>query len=122
MGRDTWNIRIKPEIKEYYKINNINPREVLEQKYYEMKKNQLPELRKEKERLQMLVAQIDITVAQLEHENELKNKEIQIFNEKKAENEIKNTLQNASFPEYYINKTIAGKKITRKIFNKYVKE
>jgi hypothetical protein len=108
-------IRLNSEIKEYFKIRNINLREIIEQKYYEMKKNEIPELLKEKEKLQQRVLQIDEIVIQFENEN----------NEKyvnQVENEIKNTLKMATFPEYYIGKTIAGKKITRKIYNKYVKE
>lgn len=64
--RDTWNIRIHAHVKEYFKKRSINPREILEQKYYELKKSELPELLKEKEKLLTRVAQIDTIVPQLE--------------------------------------------------------
>jgi len=70
MVRDSWNIRIYSFIKEYYQKKGINPREILEQKYYELKNNELPELLKEKEKLQQRVAQIDEIVTQLNTKND----------------------------------------------------
>lgn len=63
--RDTWNIRIHSFVKEYFKKKGVSPREILEEKYFEMKNNELPGLLKEKEELLKRVAQIDSIVPQL---------------------------------------------------------
>ena len=63
--RDTWNIRVHKHIKEYYQKNHISPRQILEEKYYELKDKELPELLKELAKAKTYVAQLEVNVAQL---------------------------------------------------------
>jgi len=75
MKTDTQTVRLPVHVKEYFKKHGVNIRTILEQKYYEMKSNEVPELLKEKEKALQRVAQIDSIVPHLQASfNENNNK------------------------------------------------
>ena len=105
----TWNIRLPPHIKEYFQEKGISPREILEQKYIEIKNSELPELLKEKEKLLSRVAQINEIMAQKETKTELTTRQ-------KVVEYVKTSYK----PEYFIGQTIEGIKITKEILEENI--
>ncbi len=105
MKTSTSSVRLSVDIRDYFKKKGINLRDILEDKYYEMKQNELPELLNEKAELEKRVLQIEDIVTHLEQEN---NKKVQ-----KDINKIKSRVLSAFDPDYYIGKMIDGHKITK---------
>jgi len=79
-------------VMDYFRKMNISPRELLEAEYLRIKRNEIPELSKERKELLNRVAQIDEKVAQLKTESSTKWKTCgAIFEDFKANHRDINT-------------------------------
>ena len=64
----TWNTRVKRFVKEFFQERGIAGGRLIEEKYFEYKQNELPLLLKERAELLSRVAQIDVSVSQINAE------------------------------------------------------
>jgi hypothetical protein len=65
---DPTSVRIKPKIKEYFQIRKINFRDIIEEKYKELRVNELPELLEERKQLIIRLEEIEKLIPKLEND------------------------------------------------------
>jgi hypothetical protein len=102
----TWTARIPPEVKEYLQnYKGYSAGFCIVEYYKYLKSQELDEKKKELEKTRNCVLQLEQDVLQLEQKNEQKQDDLI--------QKVKNKLMSASYPEYYIGKTIDGIKVTK---------
>lgn len=112
--RATLSIRIYHHVKEYFQINGINPREILENYYTECKRNEIPELLQEKAQLDKRVLQIQDIVTQLNSENEKITQ--------KSVDSVKQKVMSKFNPDFFLGKVIDGVTVTKKQLEEWKEE